>query len=611
MKNKSKSINKVFILSILVVFLSSFFYIGTVNGAEDIFKPENLDSWIANPTPLNNYFSESNGLFVSSSDGSGSKTNLVNYWNGQFLNKSSKDKILIYNSLNEKNRAAFFGVLNANNQKGLLIAFNSEPDSSKKSKYFSDLWNSLKDKSGKIDISARMNLTILLKEESMKDIQEAFNNAILKNKFKSVDKNKNKEIVFEGFGNSKVELTPEGNIKLAGGRIINPENIISSTSKLKLNDDGKTLEYTLTLKDKVTLEIKDSGNGQLTDKGYVNENGKVEFEYPYGNGKETLLINAKTEDGKNRNVYTLTGEGRAENWNDRNALRFVRTDKDGKVLGTYFVRASSATGEISFSLGEGGDLKNEGQNNFDVLIPSDNYDPQNFQQSDTLKSTYTVGAGSLVQFKDAILDETNIPEYDNTANLVVIGIDSAYISSKYPVTVVSYDNRLANGIISLTDLSYYGSDGNEWIRYAGENAFTRRLQVEPDETVASSYSGNDRYASLGCEEAECSGPSDALSRFSFPSVDPTKQGTGQIPRAGPLQVPGSQSGPVALGSQFYSGGATVTPGQQSPISQGNQITPGSSCPSGGCDGSYSPRRRVLFPRLRAFFGRLFGLFRRR
>ena len=611
MKNKLESINKFFILNILILFSSILLCVGIVNGAGITFQPENLDSWTTNPTPLNDYLSKLNNFMISSSDGSSSKIDLVDYWNKQFLDKSDKDKILIYGLLNEKNKALFFGTLKNDNQKGLLIAFNHETDSLKKSKYFGDLWNSLKDKSGKIDFSARMNLTSLLAGESMKEIRESFNNAILKNKFKSVDKNKNKEIVFEGFGNSKVELTPEGNIKLAGGRIINPENIISSTSKLKLNDDGKTLEYTLTLKDKVTLEIKDSGNGQLTDKGYVNENGKVEFEYPYGNGKETLLINAKTEDGKNRNVYTLTGEGRAENWNDRNALRFVRTDKDGKVLGTYFVRASSATGEISFSLGEGGDLKNEGQNNFDVLIPSDNYDPQNFQQSDTLKSTYTVGAGSLVQFKDAILDETNIPEYDNTANLVVIGIDSAYISSKYPVTVVSYDNRLANGIISLTDLSYYGSDGNEWIRYAGENAFTRRLQVEPDETVASSYSGNDRYASLGCEEAECSGPSDALSRFSFPSVDPTKQGTGQIPRAGPLQVPGSQSGPVALGSQFYSGGATVTPGQQSPISQGNQITPGSSCPSGGCDGSYSPRRRVLFPRLRAFFGRLFGLFRRR
>ena len=603
MKNKSKSINKVFILSILAVFLSSFFYIGAVNGAQDVFKPENLDSWIANPTPLNNYFSESNGLFVLSSDGSGSKTNLVNYWNGQFLNKSSKDKILIYNSLNEKNRAAFFGVLNANNQKGLLRAFNSEPDSSKKSKYFSDLWNSLKDKSGKIDISARMNLTILLKEESMKDIREAFNNAILKNKFKSVDKNKDKEIIFEGFGNSKVELTPEGNIQLASGRIINPETIISSTSKLKLSEDGNTLEYTLTLKDKVSLTVKDSGNGQLTNKGYLNENGKVEFEYPYGNGKETLVITAKTENGKSKNVYTLTGEGRAENWNDRNALRFVRTSKDGKVLGTYFVRPNSATGEISFSLGENGDLKNEGQNNFDVLIPSDNYDPKNFQQSDTLKSVYSVGAGSLVQFKDEVLDTTNIPAYDSTSNLVIIGTDSAYISSKSPVTIISYDDKLANGVLSLTDISYYGSDGNEWIRYAGENAFTRRLQVEPDETVASSYAGTDRYASLGCEEAECGSPVGFVS----PATDPTtKQGTGQIPRAGPLQIPTGQNGPVALGSQFFAGGAqpqgtTVTPGQQSPISPGNQISPDNG----------SSGRRVLFPRLRAFFRRLFGLFRRR
>jgi len=602
MKNKSKSINKIFILPILVVFLSSFFYVGFVNGAQDVFKPENLDSWIANPTPLNNYLSESNGLFVSSSEGSGSKTNLVNYWNEQFLSESSKDKILIYNSLNEKNKAVFFGVLNDDNQRGLLGAFNSEPDSSKKSKYFSDLWNSLKDKSGKIHISARMNLTLLLKAESMKDTREAFNNAVLKNKFKSVDKNKDKEIVFEGFGNSKVELTPDGNIKLASGRIINPETIISSTSKLKLNEDGNTLEYTLTLKDKVSLTVKDSGNGQLTDKGYLNENGKVEFEYPYGNGKETLVITAKTENGKSKNVYTLTGEGRTVNWNDRNALRFVRTAKDGKVLGTYFVRANGVTGEVSFSLGENGDLKNEGQNNFDVLIPSDNYDPKNFQQGDNLKSTYTVGAGSLIQFRDEVLDSTNIPAYDSTSNLIIIGTDSAYISSKSPVTIISYDDKLANGIISLTDISYYGSDGAEWIRYTGDNAFTRRLQIEPEETVASSYAGTDRYSGMVCE-APCS-----INGITRPSPNPNipSQSSGNsVPIPGGLTgiTPGRQE--VSPGSSF--GG--VIPSSLGSVTPGSSPVPGSQTSIG--DSNSSPQRRVLFPRLRAFFRRLFGLFRRR
>lgn len=504
-------------------------------------------------------------------------------------------------------------------KKEILKLLNNE----NKDKNFLSLWKSF-EKDGKVDEEGRRKIITLLNGEGMDTVREAFNNAFLKDKFKSVEKNKDKEIVFEGFG--KGELTAEGNIKLVDGRTIKPEDIISSVSKVKLSDDGVTLEYTLTFKIGDPITVTDSGNGQLTDKGYVNGKGKTEFEYPFGNGRETLKI-TKSEDG--RNVYTLSGDGRADKWDDRNALRFVRTDEDGKVQ-TYFVRANDATGEVSFSLREDGDLVNEGKSSINILIPADNYDPSKPSQSDVLKSSFTVGENSLVRFSDAdlMIDGSSIPTQNPGANFVIIGKDSVYINSpKSAVTVVSYDDRLANGVISLTDVNYYNSNGNLWVRSIGNNALIRRSQAGEDSEIAvAGYSGIDRYTAksncpscpgqqpqqpgeAGVQQGQQGQPGGIFGSYPAPGSD--SNNPGMIPGVGSVQ-PG-QGGGIApgrqgLGSGFWASGTPVQPGGQ----QGGNVNPSQGSQGGGdSGGSYGGGRQYRFPRLRAFFGRIFGLFRRR
>ncbi len=543
---------------------------------------------------------------------------------------------------NDKREKAYtqqkaWGELSEDNKKKLLTAFSSEKDSAKRDKYFTDLWKSLQ-KDGKVDEATLRSINELLKPEAMKDIKASFIAAVLRGRFET--KNKEKKIAFKGFGHKDVELTAEGDIKLPGGRIIKPDDIISSASEVVLGDDGKTLTYTLSFagSDK-KITITDSGDGYMSDRGYVNGDGKTLGPgYPFGKGNENLRIEYKDDTNGKRNVFTLTGEGRSAQWEDRNAVRFVRRDEQGKPIpeGTYFIRAHYQTGEISFSIdGTNSKIKNEGSEYFDVLIP-DKYDPDKPLPGDVLKSSYSVGAGTSVMFADTpISSATSLPT--GLSNYIMIGKDSAYISATTPVVVKSFiGDSLAKGIFADKNMIYVGSDGREWIRIAENSAYYQRAGSTGGSVTAAGASGTPRYGAVpmsACGPGGCRPPSGQQGQQSggsgipgTPGSDPTAPGGG-IPVPGVTGAPGT-TGPGGLIPGMQAGlvgqNWVQTLQQQGQIGsqQGDPSQPGGNvedgndggCGPGGCEGDGGGRRGGRFPIIRAVFrgiGRIFGIFGRR